>query len=61
MRNLGEISAQLVNRHWVVLSSERQIADVKGEGVVGEQPVLDPEEEYTYTSWTTVIDPAGAM
>ena len=61
MRNIGETSAQLVNRHWMVLSAERQIADVKGEGVVGEQPVLDPNHEYTYKSWTTVLDPVGAM
>ena len=61
MRNGGSDAVQLINRHWIVLSGGVQIADVKGEGVVGEQPVLEPGEDYSYTSWTTVVNPVGSM
>lgn len=61
LKNLGSEGVELINRHWVVMSNESQIADVKGEGVVGEQPVLEPGEEYSYTSWTTIVDPVGSM
>ncbi|MCB9030393.1 MAG: Co2+/Mg2+ efflux protein ApaG [Deltaproteobacteria bacterium] len=52
---------QLLNRHWIVFSGEEQCADVKGEGVVGEQPVLVPGEAYRYTSGTSIHDPVGVM
>lgn len=61
LRNAGDEAIQLINRHWIVLSADRQIADVKGEGVIGEQPVLEPAEEFEYSSWTTLVDPYGAM
>jgi ApaG protein len=52
---------QLLNRHWRVFSGERQIADVKGEGVVGEQPELEAGELFRYASWTLLNDPQGSM
>ncbi|MCI5065645.1 Co2+/Mg2+ efflux protein ApaG [bacterium] len=61
IRNKGEHTVQLINRHWRVVSAGRQIADVKGEGVVGEQPVLQPEEQFQYESWSVVHDPIGSM
>ena len=61
LENNGAETVQLINRHWVVMSGGRQIADVKGEGVVGDQPVLEPGAAYEYTSWTTVIDVVGSM
>lgn len=61
LENAGADTVQLINRHWVVISGGRQIADVKGEGVVGQQPVLQPGDLYEYTSWTAVKDPVGAM
>lgn len=61
IENLGEEVAQLINRHWIVYSADRQCADVKGEGVVGDQPVLLPGEVYRYTSGTSINDPVGTM
>ena len=59
--NERPVEIQLMNRHWKVYSAGRQVADVKGEGVVGEQPVLSPNESYQYTSWTIVQDSMGHM
>ncbi len=61
VRNLGAEAVKLINRHWVVISGGRQIADVKGEGVVGQQPLLKAGEEYEYTSGTIIVDPVGSM
>jgi len=61
LENMGRETVQLVNRHWRVYSGGNQIADIKGEGVIGEQPVLEPGMKYQYTSWTMVNDPMGSM
>lgn len=61
IRNGGSETVKLINRHWIVLSAGRQIADVKGEGVVGQQPLLAPNDTYEYTSGTIVVDPVGSM
>ena len=59
--NEGKMTVQLLNRHWRVFSGGRQIADVKGEGVVGEQPILQPGEAFEYESGTLLHDPIGHM
>jgi len=59
--NEREDDVQLLNRHWRVFSGGRQIADVKGEGVIGEQPELAAGERFKYASWTVINDPMGAM
>jgi ApaG protein len=61
IENIGERAVQLLNRHWIVFSGERQCADVKGEGVIGEQPTLLPGEVYRYTSGTSITEPMGMM
>lgn len=61
IENRGQIGASLINRHWKVFSGTSQIADVKGEGVVGEQPVIEPGNSFQYTSWTVIKDPVGSM
>jgi ApaG protein len=61
IKNTRESAVQLINRHWVVISANRQIADVKGEGVVGEQPVLKSGGSFQYTSGTMIRDSIGAM
>ena len=61
LENVGEEVCQLINRHWIVYSAGKQCADVKGEGVVGDQPILLPGEVYRYTSGTSISDPVGAM
>lgn len=59
--NRSEQTVQLLNRHWVVTSANQQVADIKGEGVIGEQPVLQPGAKHEYSSWVVVQDPVGAM
>jgi len=61
LENKGEETVQLVNRHWNVISAGKKIADVKGEGVVGVQPVLQPGESFEYNSGTMISDPVGSM
>lgn len=61
LENVSRRTVQLVNRHWKVMSGGAQFADVKGEGVVGEQPILHPGVAYEYTSWTLIKDPMGSM
>ncbi len=61
IENRSTSTARLINRHWKVYSAEVQIADVKGEGVVGQQPVLKPNDSFEYSSWTVIKDPIGTM
>lgn len=61
LENLGSLTVQLINRHWKVFSGGRQIADIKGEGVIGEQPTLEPGALFEYSSWTVVHDLVGSM
>jgi len=61
LENLGPHPVQLKNRHWKVFSKAVQIADIKGEGVIGEQPVINPNETFRYTSWTMIPDTIGSM
>lgn len=61
LENVGLMSSQLINRHWKVFSNDQQIADVKGEGVVGQQPILRPMDSFEYSSWTAISDPSGYM
>jgi len=61
LRNTGSISAQLVSRHWIITDANNQIQEVKGLGVVGEQPLLAPGESYQYTSGAAIATPVGTM
>jgi ApaG protein len=61
IRNTGDITAQLVARHWVVTDANGDIEDVRGLAVVGHQPLLKPGEHFEYTSWTRISTPAGSM
>jgi ApaG protein len=61
IENRSDETIKLLNRHWKIYCGSRQISDIKGEGVVGEQPVLLPREEYTYTSWTVIPQAVGCM
>lgn len=61
INNKSNITARLINRHWMVFSGNLQIADVKGEGVVGQQPVLRPSDSFEYSSWTVIKEPIGSM
>ena len=59
--NRGTETAQLESWHWIITDSEGDVQEVRGEGVVGAQPVLRPGEEFEYTSWCMIATPAGSM
>ncbi len=59
--NQGTEAAQLISRHWVITDSEQQTQEVRGLGVVGEQPLLRPGEAFEYTSGTAIATPVGTM
>jgi ApaG protein len=59
--NAGQSPAKLLNRHWVITDANGKIQEVRGEGVVGEQPYLRPGEAFRYTSGTVLETPVGSM
>jgi ApaG protein len=59
--NTGQIAAQLISRHWVITDANRSSQEVRGLGVVGEQPLLKPGESFEYTSGTAISTPVGTM
>ena len=59
--NSGTVSAQLISRHWIITDAENVSQEVKGLGVVGEQPLLRPGESFEYTSGTAMATPVGTM
>jgi ApaG protein len=59
--NHSNETTQLVSRHWVIRDAAGRVEEVKGEGVVGEQPVLEPGETYEYTSGCPLPTPFGSM
>ena len=61
IRNLGRLPAQLLDRHWVITDGNGKIEEVRGEGVVGEQPRLEPGEAFTYTSGAVLQTAVGTM
>jgi len=61
IENLGNTSAQLLNRHWIIIDGNGREQEVKGEGVIGEQPLIEPGTGYQYTSGTMLETPVGIM
>lgn len=61
IRNSGDITAQLVARHWVVTNAQGDREDVRGLAVIGHQPLLKPGETFEYSSWTRIDTPVGHM
>lgn len=59
--NAGSIPAKLLTRHWVITDANSQTREVRGEGVVGEQPHLAPGTSFEYTSGTVLETPVGTM
>lgn len=59
--NTGSIGAQLISRHWIITDAEGHVQEVKGEGVIGEQPRLKPGQSFEYTSGTAIATPVGTM
>lgn len=61
IKNTGNIAAKLMTRHWIITNSNEQVQEVKGDGVIGEQPHLQPNESFSYTSATMLGTPIGTM
>lgn len=59
--NQGSVAARLLSRHWIITDSNGMTQEVRGDGVVGEQPYLTPGEGFRYTSGTVLDTPIGAM
>lgn len=61
IRNTGSVASQLIARHWHITDEDGRVQEVKGLGVVGHQPFLQPGEQFEYTSWAMIATPIGAM
>jgi ApaG protein len=61
IENVGGQTVQLISRHWIITDGETRVQEVRGPGVVGEQPVLGPGEKFEYTSACPLPTPFGTM
>lgn len=61
IRNAGAVAAKLLTRHWIITDANGKVQEVRGEGVVGEQPHLQPGEAFQYTSGAVIETPVGTM
>lgn len=59
--NTGSVPAQLISRHWIIKDANNLVQEVRGVGVVGEQPLLRPQQKFKYTSGTSITTPVGTM
>jgi len=59
--NNGDSAVQLLSRHWIITDSNNQVQEVRGQGVVGEQPLIKPGQSFGYTSGTVLSTPVGTM
>jgi len=61
IKNSGDVTGQLIARHWIVTDANGHVEEVRGLAVVGNQPLLRPGESFEYTSWTRLATPHGTM
>ncbi|HIO92080.1 MAG TPA: Co2+/Mg2+ efflux protein ApaG [Leucothrix mucor] len=61
IENQGTMAAKLLTRHWIITDANSRVQEVKGKGVIGEQPHLKPNESFNYTSGTMIETPVGSM
>lgn len=59
--NGSNLPVQLLSRHWIITDADNEVQEVRGEGVVGEQPVIPPQASFRYTSGATLTTPVGCM
>ena len=59
--NHADVPVQLLSRHWIITDADSDVQEVRGEGVVGEQPVIRPQSSFRYTSGATLATPVGCM
>jgi ApaG protein len=61
IRNNGSVAAQLISRHWIITDAQGLVQEVRGLGVVGSQPLLQPGEHFEYTSGASIATSVGTM
>lgn len=61
IKNTGTVSAQVISRHWIITDAKNHTEEVKGLGVVGHQPFLQPGQSFEYTSGSSLTTPQGSM
>ncbi|MDR2839193.1 MAG: Co2+/Mg2+ efflux protein ApaG [Azonexus sp.] len=61
IHNAGELPVQLVSRHWIITDANQAVQEVRGLGVIGQQPLLQPGESFRYTSGSQLATPVGTM
>ena len=61
IRNTGDVAGQLIGRQWIIEDANGKVEEVRGLGVVGQQPVLKPGQEFEYASGTRLDTPSGTM
>lgn len=61
IRNIGSVAAQLISRHWIITDGNGTVQEVRGLGVIGNQPLLKPGESFEYTSGCALSTPVGTM
>ena len=61
IKNIGSVPAQLVSRHWIITDGNNEVQEVRGLGVVGKQPLLQPGESFQYTSGSSLTTAIGTM
>ena len=59
--NDGDVPVQLLSRHWIITDADTEVQEVRGDGVVGEQPLIEPGQSFRYTSGATLATPVGCM
>jgi ApaG protein len=59
--NIGTVAAQLISRHWLITDADGNVQEVRGLGVVGNQPLLQPGEKFEYASGSALETPVGTM
>jgi len=61
LRNAGSVAAQLISRHWIITDAQGMVQEVRGLGVVGAQPLLEPGQSFEYTSGAAIATAVGTM
>lgn len=61
IENQGQSAARLLDRHWIITDADGQVQEVRGQGVIGAQPFIEPGKSFEYTSGTIIPTPLGSM
>lgn len=61
IKNTGDVAGQLIGRQWIIEDANGKVEEVRGLGVIGQQPLLKPGQEFEYTSGTRLDTPSGTM